>query len=227
MAVAEFLRKSRRRTNRATINPLDKSTLISIYPRDIHEIKVTIQPSNYDIPAGTYENPSLVVIGSASWWRELDPEQPLLEIPIPSVVIADSVVKDYCSGLIGCNMGDKMPGISFLPGELTLDKIRKDYPGFLEALQKKQKAWYQELIKMADVLWSRSNGNPLAITDDMKLAAREFKIDKAWIKDFQHASLVPCVACGNMRNPAFPVCPVCKAIADPEAAKSLGIKFAS
>jgi hypothetical protein len=221
-----ILQLAKRRAVRSEPNPLDKSTVISILPKEINEVKHTIQPGRFYIPPGSYDKPSILVVGSSSWWRELDPDQPLLEIPVSSVQIADSIVRDYCNGLLGCNMGDVMPGLFFIPGEISITKLKTEYKSLLDKALERQKKWYLELVKMADVLWARTNGNPLAVADDMRLAARELGIEKEWIKDFQNIQLVRCVACGSMRNPNFPVCPICKAIADPDKAKELKIQFA-
>jgi uncharacterized OB-fold protein len=61
----------------------------------------------------------------------------------------------------------------------------------------------------------------------MKIAAKELTLDKVWLKDFQAIAMVNCKACGSLKNPLYPVCPNCKAIDDPEKAKSLGIKFSA
>src|SRR3990167_5640556 len=132
-----------RRVIRAPINPLDRSTVISIYPKDIVEVKHTIQPGIFKIPKGSYKVPSITVIGPSSWWRELDDSQPLLEIPVSSVQVADSIV--------------------------ILSKHRTE----LETAKNRQQNWFANLVKIGDTLWSRSNGNPIAISDDMRLAAQE------------------------------------------------------
>jgi hypothetical protein len=218
----------RRRTIRAPINPLDKSTIVSIYPKDINnEKKYTIQPGVFSIKGGTYLNPSILVVGPSSWWREIDEEQPLLEIPNSSIQIADSVVKDYCNGLLGCNMGDSMPGLFYVPGEFDVVKLKQNHQKLIDKARDNQRRWYEVLVKMADTGWSRTNGNPLTISDDMRLAARELNLNnKEWMKDFQSMEMVRCVACGSFRNPSFPVCQICKAIVDTDKAKELGIKFA-
>ena len=83
-----------------------------------------------------------------------------------------------------------------------------------------------ELIRIADILWSRSNGNPLSISNDARLACEELNISsKPWLGDHQTAELVRCVACGSLRNGAYPICQTCKAIADPELAKKLNLTF--
>lgn len=217
-----------KQTTRGPVNPLDKSTVISIFPKHIREVKHTIQPGVFEINPGTYENPSALVVGPSSWWKELDNNQPLLEIPISSIQIANSVVNDYCNGILGCNMADIMPGIFYLPGEWTVERVKKEHKSLLDDYAAKQRGWYQTLIKLADTLWARTNGNPLTISDDMRLAARELNLSggKEWTKDSQTMELVRCKACGALKNPLFPICSTCKAIDDPARAKELGLVFA-
>lgn len=218
----------RRRTIRAPVNPMDKSTVVSILPKEIDETKPTIQPGRFIIKPGTYETPAILVVGPSSWWRDIDEEQPLLEIPVSSIQIADSIVKDYCNGIHACNMADVMPGLFYIPGEQTLASIKKSFQHELDAALKRQRAWYSLLVKLADSLWARSNGNPLAIAEDMRLAAKELGLQgtKDWMKDFQMVEMVRCKACGALKNPLYPVCQTCRAIDDPVKAKELGIVFA-
>jgi len=216
-----------RRVIRAPINPLDRSTVISIYPKDIVEVKHTIQPGIFKIPKGSYKVPSITVIGPSSWWRELDDSQPLLEIPVSSVQVADSIVKDYCNGLLASNMSDSMPGIFFVPGEYDLTGILSKHRTELETAKNRQQNWFANLVKIGDTLWSRSNGNPLAISDDMRLAAQELGLkDKPWLQDFSTIELSNCPACGTLRNGLYPVCQTCRAIIDVKKATELGLKFA-
>jgi|SRR5215203_2166738 len=229
MQVGEFpgMSQVHRRTIRAPVNPMDKSTIVSILPKAISERKPTIQPGFFDIAAGTFDNPAILVVGPSSWWREIDEGQPLLEIPVSSIQIADSVVRDYANGLLGCNMGDMMPGLFYVPGDHTLETIRKDYMPLLLNAQATQKKWFMEIIRVADILWSRSNGNPLAISEDARLACKELNIaNKPWLGDLQTAELVRCIACGALRNQLFPICQTCKAIVDPAKAKQLNLQFA-
>lgn len=229
----------KRRTIRAPVNPLDKSTIVSIFPKHIIERKCTIQPGVFEIHPGSPESPSILIVGPSSWWKEIDENQPLLEIPHSSIVVADSVVKDYCNGLIACDMADNVPGLFFVPGsktamsrnetdeQVTLNWIKKEYQAELNAANIRQRNWYSALVRMADALWSRSAGNPLSISDDMKLAARSLNlVNKEWLKDSQVMELVRCAACGHLKNPLYPICSNCKAISDPVKAKELGLVFA-
>lgn len=215
-----------RMTIRAPVNPLDKSTVVSIYPKEIDEVKHTIQPGRFIVPPGSYDKPSILVVGPSSWWKEVDEHQPLLEIPVSSIQIADSIIKDYCNGLLACDMANSMPGIFYIPGDLKVIDLVKSYKHELDKALVRQRNWYSQLIKFADALWARSNGNPLTISDDMRLAAKELNLQtKDWMKDFQMVDMVRCIACGSLRNPMFPVCPTCKAISDPIKAKELGLEF--
>jgi hypothetical protein len=224
----EFLAPSRtrRRLIRSARNPMDRCTIVSIFPKEINEIKHTIEPGHFDIPAGNLEKPGILVVGSSSWWKDIDYEQPMLEILVSSIQVANSVVNDYCNAVLGCNMADAMPGLFFALGEHTAAEITSKYAKKLLEVKAKQDNWYRVLVKLADSLWARSNNNPIVIADEMRLAARSLNLnDKEWLKDFQMAELIRCAFCGGMRNPKYPICPVCKAV-DPNHPLSKDIKFA-
>lgn len=239
MSFGLLLANPNERTTRAPVNPLDKSTIVSIYPRRVYDTKVTIQPGVFELAPGSYEKPSILIVGPSSWWRRIDFEQPLLEIPIPSITIADSVVRDYCNGIPECDMAEQMPGLFYLPSfkysnketlepniNETVEWIKKEHKPSLDKANQRQKNWFQALVKRGDIDWARTNGNPLAISDMTRMAARELGINREWLRDFQTVELIRCVACGALRDPRFPVCRECKAIADPEAAKKLNLTFA-
>jgi hypothetical protein len=223
------IQAGRRRTLRAPVNPLDLSTIVSIYPKLIDERKPTIQPGRFIIKAGTIESPAILVVGPSSWWKEIDEEQPLLEIPNSSIQVADSIVKDYCSGLLGFSAADSAPGIFWIPGEFkTIAEVKKQHLDKFNNAVARQKRYYENLVKLADSLWARTNGNPLTISDDMRLAARELQLtgQKDWMQDFVTLGQTNCPACGHLVNPLYPVCSNCHNVIDKEKAKALGIVFA-
>jgi len=211
----------KRRMIRGPVNIYDKACVVSIYPKDIDEKKVTLDPGRFLVPAGSIKAPSVLVVGPSVWWREIDEEQPLLEIPTGAIMVAEAIVKDYCNGIFGCNMDDAMPGLFYIPGakvdakgrpdiKATVEWIQKDFTKELKATELRQNNWYRTLVKHADSLWARSNGNPLAISDDMRMAAKELgQTTKDWLKDFQMVDMVRCVACGSLKNPSYPVCAAC------------------
>lgn len=225
-----FLNMPQHRVERAPVNPLDVSTIVSIYPNRIDETKHTLQPNRYIIEAGSYEKPAILHVGSASWWREIDPEQPPVEIPQSSVVVANSVVNDFCNGILGCDMGEKKPGIFWVPGRLKVEELKtnSEHKARLELAKIRQDNWYGELVKMADILWARTNGNPIVIGNDMRTAALSLNLKtKPWLQDFQTIQLANCPACGSLRNNNYPVCSNCKTVIDKKKFEELGLKFAS
>lgn len=198
---------------RTVRNPMDKATIVSIYPKDIYDVKHTTQPSKYYIKGGSFEKPSLTVVGPASWWRDVDPDQPMLEVPVAATQVAHSLIVDYIQGFLACDMEDNRPGLFFIPGEITLKVLQSEYALKLKEAYDKQRNWYALLLRLADSLWARSNGNPLAIWDEMRMAARELGLDnRPWLKLDVQVEMTRCFACGSLRNPEFPICPTCKNI---------------
>lgn len=217
-----------RQTHRAPTNPLDKATIISIFPREINERKPTIQPGFFHIDKGSIEKPASLIVGPSSWWKDTGEQEPLLEIPTSAVVIAKSVIDDFCNGILGCNMADRMPGLVYVPGEVTVEKFKKEYSEEFDNLIAKQRNWFGELVKMADSLWARTNGSPLCISDDMRDAANFLGLEsKDWMQNFTAMEMIRCIACGSMRNPLYPMCGNCKHIVDPELARKLGIQVST
>lgn len=214
-----------RQTTRAPVNPFDKSTIFSIFPFDVEDKKPTLSPGHWKIPAGSLENPSRLSVEPSSWWREIDPEQPLLEIPVSSILIADSIVRDYCAPLLGCDITSMMPGLFYIPGDISIDTLKKSHMNLLANAEQKQRKWYQELVKIGDIAWARTQGNPLSVNEMMKRAASELGLqDRDWLKAYHSVNMIKCFACGSLRNPEYPVCPSCKAV-DPNYKSD--IKFAT
>lgn len=232
------LREMNRRTVKGPSNPLDKSTLVSIYPRPIKFRNVTLSPGIWRLEAGSVENPAILVIGPSSWWRDVGPDEQLIEIVQSSVQIAESLCKDYLNGLFACNMHDSMPGLFFIPGcqqdsmnNVEVDKTREwvktSYSHLLKAAVITQSNYWRNLIKYGDALWARSNGNPLVINDETRLAAKLLGVqDKDWMKDHQNQGQVRCFACGSFKSPDYPICTQCHSI-DPSHPKAAMIQKAA
>lgn len=218
------MRELSRRTIRGPVNPLDKSTIVSIYPRNIKFKNITLSPGRWFLPAGSPENPSLVTIGPSSWFRDVGLDEPLIEIVQSSVQIAESLIKDYLNGMFACNMNDSMPGLFFVPGKFTLPKLKEEYGELLGKAAVAQLTYYRTLIKFGDALWARSNGNPLCINDEMRMAAKALGTqDKDWMRDHINVGMVPCFACGEFKSPDFPICKACHSV-DPNHPKAYLIR---
>lgn len=207
-------------------NPLDKATIVSVFPKDIYDFKPMVFPGLFQIPAAKQDDFQVVTIGPSSWFKEMEEGQPFLEITHSAVAMADSFIKDYCAQL-GCEMGTKMPGLFYLAGRVSKAEVREKYRDKIELAITKQRGFFENLVKIADVMWARTNGNPLGISDDAKLAATYLGLkDKVWLADFRSMELKPCLSCGELVNYNYPVCKHCKAIINKDLAAKLEIKFA-
>lgn len=221
-AVGSFpnLRDLVRKPYKAPVNPLDKSTIVSIYPKPIDIRNPTLHPGRWRIEAGGFEQPAVLVIGPSSWWKDVGPDEPLIEIIQSSIQIAESLVKDYTNCMFACNLVDALPGIFFIPGEIGHEELVGKYHGLLVQASKHQENYYRALIKYADALWARSNGNPLALNDEMRLAARSLGVqDREWMKEHINVGMVPCFACGEFKHPDYAICKACHSI-DPNHPKA-------
>lgn len=208
---------------RAEPNPMDKCTIVSIYPQAITENKPTLTPRTYTIGAGSYDNPAVLTIGSASWWSDLVPEQEPIEVTVNSIVIAESFVQDFVNGMVGFNGIECMPGLFVVLGEHDVASIKKNHKDKLDRALRSQRAWFTELVRLADIDWSRTNGNPLVISAQAKMAAEFLQLDKTWMRDFSQLKKVNCIACGELRDPAYPICRHCHHVVDKAAFDKLGL----
>lgn len=214
-----------RQINRLPKNDLDFCTVVNIFPKEIVEEKLTLEPPTYIIPRGTYKEPGLLKVFSASYWREMQENQPLIEIPVSSVVVAQSLVQDYSNGMIGFAPEQK-PGLFFVKGDFN--KTKEEHKIELDKANARQRKWYEFLVNQADKLYAQSNGNPLTIAEDMKLAAQELNItERDWLRTQQTLEMVRCKACDNLNRASVIICPNCKVVLDAERFAKLGLKFAS
>ena len=148
----------------------------------------------------------------------------MLEIPNGAIQIAESFVKDWANGLIECDMNENMPGLFYVAGEFDSEGIKKNFSKELKKAEQRQKNWFNLLVKAADSDWAKTNGSPRSVSDLQRMAAQELGLtDRDWMKSTVDNNKVKCVACGSLRNPAFPVCGVCNRVVDAELAKKLGI----
>lgn len=219
------LAPNNRMTPRMPVNPLDICTIVSIFPEKIVEKKHTLQPGIFIIPSGSYEMPGILHIGPSSWWKDVGPEQDLVEIPTSSVLIADSVIKDWANGLLASNMGDSMPGLFYVLGEKESGQILVEHRRELDLAKIRQRNWYAAQIKIADILWARTSGNPVSISNHARLAAQELNLkNKPWMQDFTTITMKNCPMCGELWNPAYPMCSNCKTVIDEKRYKEMNLK---
>ncbi len=217
---------TRNRTIFAQKNKLDRCTIVSIYPREINHENPTIFPSTFHIDAGNFEDPSVLMVESSSWFKNDYQSMEAVEVPTGSVLVAQSIIEDWAKGLVGCSFPTVMPGLFFVEGEHTKNTIKKheEYPARIEIARQKQDAWYKVLVEIADVDWARTGGNPRSIGNDSRLAAERLGLkDKPWMANYESYQLSNCPACGFRRNSLYPICSNCHTILDKAKYDKLGL----
>lgn len=198
------------------VNEYDITSIISIYPRNVDVVMHTIFPGTFHIPKGTKQVPTIVVIGQSSYFLDTQPDttMPIIEVPNSSKQVADSIINDYCAGLLEASPM-QMPGLFCVPGKVNVAEVLSTHKELLERAEVRQNAWFHKLINEADVMWVRSQGNPNAISDLARMAAEETNNkSKPWMQNTVAQTLINCTMCGALRNPAYPVCPNCKHVID-------------
>lgn len=217
-------------------NPMDKTTIVSVYPREIVDIKPTLFPGRFTIPPAGQNDFSLLIISGASYFIPSQIEkQPPTEVQVNSMMLAESILHDSIPTMNLVTSAAR-PGVFCIPGEYTKHTILaykhadgRSFQELLETAKNWQQNYWVSVIEEADYFWSKSSGNPKTIPDDARLAAKILGVEKVkpWMNNVVASELTNCKACGEMINPAFPVCKFCHSIIDPEKAKLLNLKFAT
>lgn len=222
--------------HRSPDNPFDRTTIVSIYPKPIEVINHTVFPGKFEIEAGNMEKPAILVIGSSSWFKDIskgdDPNPDFTEMKIASMEMANSIIDDYCRGLILADT-ERRPGLFFIPGDIlkgtTIEKalpiLKLNHKEMFEKALERQRAWFLELVNMADAFWQVSQSQR-SIDNNMRMAAIELQLHegKPWMADLSKLKMENCPACGFLRNNTFPVCAQCGTIVNPERYKEMGLQ---
>lgn len=234
------------RITRRPKNPLDKCTIVSVYPVAIVDYKPTAFPQTHRIEGAADGDYSVTVVEAAGWYKEMEENQPFMEIPITSIQVAEAFIRDFVNALPEYVPEVAAPGMFFVLGAYTKETIKKyieadelsedgkiirkgrTFDQLITAARARQNQWFMNIVRMADTDWARSNGNPRAIGETQKMAAEKLQLkEKPWLKDFQAVEKKNCPACGQLINPDFPICFNCKNVIDPVKAKALNLTFAS
>jgi len=215
-------------------NPMDKTTIVSIYPRQVVDTKPTLFPSRFVIPAALQGDFSILIVEGASYFIPSPVErQPPTEVQVNSMMLAESILHDSIPTMNLVQQGAR-PGLFAIPGEWTKKTIisyihadGRSFHDLLETAKEWQKNYWVAVMNEADGFWAKSNGDPKVIPDDARIAAKFLGLEKVkpWMSTTVASELIPCIACGTMINNNVPVCKECHAIVKPELAKTLGIKF--
>jgi hypothetical protein len=199
------------------------ATLVYIAPCTIREQK-PILPSEFYLEAGSFENPSLLLVGKGindiyvgEGRGQAGPERSVIRVPVEADVIAAAIVTDWMEAQYGVVLPDAVPGFFWVPGHVTVATIGKQ---LIEA-NERQKLWFKNLVKLADDDWNKFRQHK-TISDIQRYACNALKLERPWLLDNEIVlALSECPSCFEKVNPKAIVCAHCGLVLDEERHKAM------
>lgn len=156
-----------------------KATIISLFPLEINEPKPGLYPGYFVIPAAPLGDFSYLVVGDAVFYQESKNEQ-MLTIRTPFHILAESIVHDFMTGHVGRVIGEAEPGVFWVPGGYDNKKlIKAKFQNEIDEAEKKQLRWFEELVRMADDVFQRTQRHS-SVNQLQRLAAKRLGISRPW-----------------------------------------------
>ena len=187
----------------------DISTIVSIFPVTIHEVKPGLHPGYFMIPACLdYKEPSLIEIGQSCHYLYLGQDQKY-EIANPSFVVAKSIVNDCITSMIEYNADDRAwAGLLAFRGKVSKRdlSIKEDIKDQVNDLIECQTRWFKRLVTLADNDWSRTHSH-ISISDIQREAAKRLNLNRDWLTIVKAETPIKCPACTTLINPQALICP--------------------
>ena len=203
----------------------DVSTVVSILPYPLLETKPGLIPERWKLGAAEPGDFRLMPVQRCIHHVYIDDTRPRLTVPDPSDVVAQSIVIDHKTAMYGYVHGEAEPGIGWVQGEYVDDKNGKaaflsQHSDLLDALQEMQKAWFKNLVRLADDDWARYKQHKF-ITDLERTAATMLGLtNREWLIDVKvEEALSVCKFCFARVHPAACICMSCKGVLDVERYK--------
>jgi len=198
-------------------------TVVNLIPRELFEEKPHMLPATFKVPAAPSGGISVFHVEEGIHYVPnpiIDEGKPgsSFKITTSAEEMARSICEDYVTAQIALDEGAQ-PGIFWVRGRLGVKEVMEIHKDKVEEYRVKQKAWFLNLVAMADADW-RKNHNMLAVSDLQRMAARELNINKEWV-DFNPEIPVMCPACQTALKPEAVVCFNCKFIVKPEEFKKM------
>lgn len=194
------------------IDETDKSTVISLFPLPITEEKPGIFPGRFTIAASNGE-PALLVVGQSIHYVDVGEDRPQLTVTTPSFEVARSIVEDFVAAQLAVT-DEIRPGVAWVRGVVTPLELKTKHKDLVVKLKEQHKAWYLELVKLADDDWQRYHKHTV-ISELQRTAAQSLGYsNREWLIIPAQLQSSTCPACGTSIVPTVVVCPSCRCIID-------------
>jgi hypothetical protein len=197
------------------------STVISLVPFPIDEVKPGLIPGQFHIDASDGKTPVCLSIGDSFFYVYIDAERGNLRVPAPSYQVAKSICFDYLGAQIEARE-ECHPALFWKQGRWTPERALKELSEEIEYFSRVQHTWFEELVKRADDDWEKTRAH-YAISDIQRHALRV--IDPAnyqrrpWViarPEENKITTTLCPTCGSDVPSMAVVCKYCRFILKPD-----------
>ena len=188
----------------------DFATVISICPFPIHEFKPGLFPATFSIPAVPEGGVETLIVGNRIIVRQRVPViGNILEIPVPAVQVAKSIVDDRLTGQLLIKEGSR-PGLFWVPGEYNNKEAAEHFAPQIADARMIQKQWFLDLVIMADDDWNKTHQHRF-ISDLQRYACRILGLNRPWSTEtVDNVQDKRCLACYSPMHAKATICPTCK-----------------
>lgn len=192
-----------------------RSTVISIVPFPITEVKPGLFPNTFTIKPSRNNVPEVLHVGTCVHYVYIDGDRGSLQVRDSSAEVCKSIVEDYINSQLGIDL-ESYPGITWMPGEITREQFVIEWPEAFKDLKVAQHNWFKILCRIADTDWKRYQQHN-AISETQRIAAIAIGLDPKthmWMDQSAPADA-----------PDSPRCPKCNSIVSPQQVVCLGCRF--
>lgn len=191
------------------------ATICSLLPYDLVESKPGLNPNEFTIKKAPKGGFSLTIIPNDVHYL-INPdllsdakEVRQIKVPVPSIELAQSIIMDYSTSVLGVAPPDAAPGLFALKGDWTDKKDFQTKHGALIGFHTKtQNQWFKNIVDIADDIWSK-NRSPLGISDLQRHACDILGLKRDWANIIPYEELEKCPVCKGIINPGALKCVHC------------------
>ena len=196
----------------------DITTVVSILPIEVKEVKPALYPGIFIIPPGSFKKPSILHVGTAKFFVPLLADH-TLAIDNTSVQNARALITDFIDSQLNIDT-DQRPGLGMLQGKVSVAEVMTKHTDLLLELRRVQDNWYKALVQLARADWDKYQ-RPQFISNIQRIAAAELGLqDEPWLANAIQRQ-EQCPVCRTVVIPDAIVCSTCRAVLNPEKYKDL------
>lgn len=197
---------------------MSKSTVISIFPFELKELKPGLNPGFFQVPAcESYDRPVIFTVGSSSYNVYLG-EKRNFPVIVESIRIAEAIVNDVINSHIESNSDEAHAGLMAIEGEITAQLLKVKYEEEMQELKDCQTRWFQKLVTLADNDWEKYHTH-VSISDLQRKAVSMLNLSRPYMDVIKSDIPKLCPVCQDLIPVDAIVCKTCKAVLNAEKYK--------